>query len=180
MLKAITTTALILALAGCGGFNKAGRQAAGMGVLTDTESAFDGKRLIELSPAPIGGTTGMFSSCCKAGLIWSPSIQDTVILRAEVGAIAALSKVALNLDGETIELDPVSRLTQFGSDRSSAKGFAVSIDVLRQISSSERARIMITTLSSGSVIGDLKTSDGGMFIDFLPEFLAAIEKAVEK
>jgi hypothetical protein len=170
--------ALVLAVGvGCAGFNKAGRQAAGMGVVTDSKSSFSGTRWIRLSPAPVGGTTGMFSGCCSVGMSWTPQIPEGAILIADVSGIVALDSVSLNLDGDIRKLEPADRFTQFGSDHNSQKGYYVPWPMVERIQTSKEAKILITTLSRGSVVGDFRATDGAMFIDFLPEFVMAVRKA---
>jgi len=173
------TVALVLAvgLAGCAGFNKAGRQAAGMGVVTDSKSSFSGTRWIRLSPAPVGGTTGMFSGCCSVGMSWTPKVPEGAILIADVSGIVALDSVSLNLDGDIRKLEPVDRFTQFGSDHNSQKGYYVPWSMVERMQTAKEAKILITTLSRGSVVGDFRATDGAMFIDFLPEFITAVRNA---
>lgn len=174
------TVVLVLAvgLAGCAGFNKAGRQVAGMGIVTDNKSSFSGTRWIRLSPAPVGGTTGMFSGCCSVGMSWTPKVPDGAILIADVSGIVALDSVSLNLDGDIRKLEPIDRFTQFGSDRNSQKGYYLPWSMVERMQTAKEAKILITTLSRGSVVGDFRATDGAMFIDFLPEFIAAVRNAM--
>lgn len=171
------TLIVIAALAGCAAINKAGRQAAGMGVLTDQNDGFTGTRWIQLSPAPVGGTTGMLSSCCKVGVAWTPAVPDGVVLTVEVPAIVALSSVSLNINGNIKKLEPIDQFTQFGGDISSHKGYFVPWVTIKDLPNDSEAKILVTTLSSGSVAGNFLTSDGGMFIDVLPGFISAVHTA---
>jgi hypothetical protein len=174
-----TSVALALALAvtGCAGFNKSARQAAGMGVVEDRVASFDGTRVISLSPTPVAGTDGTFSTCCHVGLSWSPSAPGAVTLRAELTAIAGIRSVSLNLDGVITDLPPTGRQTQFTGDDHSFKTYTLRRTDLEGIVTARQAKLLITTHSDGSVVGDLLRTDGAMLIDFLPDFLRSVEGA---
>lgn len=169
-----------IALTGCAGFNKTGRRAAGYGVVTDTKSAFDGTRVIALSPAVVAGTSGTFSTCCRVGLSWTPRAPQGAMLLAALDATVAIRSVSINIDGDIRDLAPIDDATQFGRDAriaTSHKGYYVPWATVTQIHGAATAKIQIVTYSSGSVVGDLKVSDGGLFIDMLPDFIIAVEGA---
>jgi hypothetical protein len=110
-------------------------------------------------------------------MLWTPKVPEGAILTAEVSGTVALDSVALNLDGDIRKLEPVDRFTQFGSGHSSQKGYYIPWSTVERIQTAKEAKILITALSNSSVVGDLRATDGGMFIDFLPEFIGAVRNA---
>ena len=177
LIRIAVAIVVAIGVTGCAGFNKAARQAAGSGVVTDSKDSFSGARWVTLSRSPVGGATGVFSVCCNVGMSWTPKVPEGAILTAELTAIAALGSVSLNIDGDIQKLEAVDRFTQFGSDHNSKKGYYVPWPLVERMAAAREAKILITTLSSGSVVGDFRNTDGAMFIDFLPDFIAAVRNA---
>lgn len=175
-LGVVIAATLAASITGCADFNRAARHATGDGVVTDDITAFTGARVIRMSAAPVGGAGGMFSACCRIGAMWMPAAPEGAVLNIELQGVAAIKSVSLNLNGQITTLRPVGRYTQMGQSKS-AKGFALSWADVERIPRASLAKILVVTYTQGSITGDLLRSDGGMFIDFIPDFIATVRRA---
>ncbi len=111
MVKKIAVSAIVvaaLALNGCAGMADAMSKAAGIGVVKEEKSTFDGATIVTMSPAFLYRGQGMSSNSINLGARWSSKSPDYVVFQPSLSssissggsAYVNISKMEVNIDGE--------------------------------------------------------------------------------
>jgi hypothetical protein len=102
------TISVLLAMSGCAGMADATSKMAGLGVLTEHKSTFDGATIIELSPTWLYDPEGSWGNRVKLGALWSSAAPNHAALILAYSsstsgygaAYIGLSGIDVNIDGE--------------------------------------------------------------------------------
>jgi outer membrane murein-binding lipoprotein Lpp len=188
----------VLVLSGCASMSKSLQQASGVGVLSTSQSEFDGSRNVKMSPAWVAKAGGGIAPF-KVGVAWNDKTPDVAALLVELvslgGGFSTISNLEMNLDGRLVELVPSEVVTdhqydqltgstcnQFGctsglSMQTSSKVFIVKVADIKAILHSASAKIR-TLGGREERIGDLKAPSTGSltFVEVLPDLVAEIER----
>ena len=201
MFKKITVLLAMIAVAfslhGCAGMADAMSKAAGIGVVKEEKSTFDGATIVTMSPAFLYSGKGMSSNSINLGARWSSKFPDHVVFQpthsssisSDGRAYVNISKLEVNIDGEISSYDSAG-LTKHDSSSyntvsktiyTESKGAVVlPFSVLQKMMAATDCRVRIYS-SSGyedSVFHVERIPGGQSAAKFsLKEFIARIESA---
>lgn len=108
LLPIVVAIMVLPALSGCAGMADATSKMAGLGVVTQEKSTFDGATIIEVSPTWLYDPDGSWGNSVKLGARWSSNAPEHVALilsyssdTSGYGAVyVGLTGIDINIDGE--------------------------------------------------------------------------------
>ena len=109
------------------------------GDVSTTESAFDGERQVHVDPGWL--SKGWEGSSLKLGGFWSEKTPEVFALEVVYFGVAGIESVQVNVDGEIIELEPASALTDFDHPHGrveSGRRFVVPLEFVDRMMEAER------------------------------------------
>jgi len=109
-------TALFLSLSGCAGMADATAKMAGLGVVTEEVSTFDGAKIVEVSPNWLYDPDGSWGNSVKLGARWSSATPDYVVLVLSYSSnVSGYGKSYISLSGIDINID--GDISSFSSNK---------------------------------------------------------------
>lgn len=114
MLLMLFAIAFLPALSGCAGMADATSKMAGLGVVTQENSTFDGATIVEMSPNWLYDPNGSWGNSVKLGARWSSNASEYVALvlayssntSGYSAAYIGLSGIDINIDGDIKSFSP--------------------------------------------------------------------------
>lgn len=151
MQRILFAFSLILSLASCA-------TTSGLNA-TSTQSSFDGSKSIDITPHGMScKNTGIY--CGMLGFRWDDKHPNTAFIRTQVidmagtmlvgGKFVNIYKLRFNVDGNITDLQPIGDgFTKHDYDtiigRTSNQAFAVPVDFLRTLHSSQNVKVQLVT-----------------------------------
>lgn len=193
----LTSIALFLAslLQGCAGMADSMSQFAGLGVISQEKSTFDGATIISMSPTFLYSGQGMSANNIRLGARWNSKFPDQVVLIPSFSssvarggsAYANISGMEVNIGGE-IQSFRTSGLTQHESSSynpvsrdiytKSEGAVVVTWDVLQKMMAATDCRVRIHSGSSyeDSIFSVERIPGGQSTVKFsLKEFILKVD-----
>ena len=187
-----------LVLAGCAGMSESMQRSVGVGEVSTSTSSFDGKSEVVMQPAWVADADGGMPQF-KLGFFWTENVPDTVVVLASVASLddySLIEGLALNLDGEIIDLQALDALTDLDHDRlirvtcnrygcnegmvlrTSEKRYLAPLSVVRRLAESSNAKVKLSFAKTYTVGNFSAKSSGNVTAaQSLPDFLQSVDLA---
>lgn len=161
---------VVAALAGCSTTSGTGP--------TVSQSGFDGARVVTINPH---GNACRSMICTGLGAQWnSKRPTDSVLVVSLFNEVKAIIGAQLNIDGKVYDLSnaqPFTNFSDFGAaTKESRKGFIVSTDLIRKITTSQRTWLRVTTTAGNFEDAVIDGQTDSKAYHALRRFLASVDQ----
>lgn len=186
----------LFVISGCASMADSMSQMAGVGVISEKKSTFDGAYVIELSPAWLYDPQGGFGNNYKLGARWTDAVPESVAIilnfssSAGGNAYTSFSGIDINIDGAKYSFDTTTTTTLSGSDYNTVSNtiytesentVVIPLALLKQMTAATDCRLRIHS-SDGyeDALFHLERMPGGQglakprFVEFLNKVDSAI------
>lgn len=143
-----------------------------------TSSGFDGARVVTINGH---GNACKGVLCTGLGAHWtSKNPAEAILVVYLFNDIKAITGAKLNIDGQTYDLSTMQPFTNFNElgapMKESRKGFIVPLDLVRKITTSQRAWLRVQTTGGYAEDAVIDGQTDSKAYHALKRFLAAVDK----